>query len=152
MPSIDVQPFAQVTGLNGVAEVHDITADGAEVEADLLVPVAHQCRRPQDLSQHVERLAQSGACARLVELRPKEGKQAVAPMSPTRGGGCEVGEEGEASRLGDETAGITPRARAKAQSSEHPELDHVNPPRQRGRSSEATSDRHRARDGFTTGA
>src|SRR2546426_12700869 len=83
-----------------------------------------------------EGLPQGSARARLVELWSKERKQAVAAVSPTGASGGEVGEEGEAPGLGDETASITPAVHGKAQSSEHPELDHVNPPRRRGHSSD----------------
>ena len=129
-------------------------AERREVEAHLLVPLAHQRCGPQGLPEHVEGLAQGSACALLVELWPKNRKQTVAAVISTRSSGGEVGEEGEAPWLSDKTACITPVRGRQVHGSEQPELDHELPlsASERSYNVRPTWCRHGRRDGSITAA
>src|SRR2546426_12186567 len=65
----------------------------------------------------------------LVELRPKECQQAVTAVEAWGCRGGEVGEEGEASGLAEQSPDVAPIGAREAQPPEQAELDHARPRR-----------------------
>ncbi len=65
-------------GVGGLLELVGVGQQAAEVHAHLLAAAGHQDPRAQRLPDDVERLAQGGAGAGVVELGPEEGDEPVA--------------------------------------------------------------------------
>src|SRR3989449_1224515 len=63
----------------------------------------------------------------LVELGPEEGEKGIAAVQPSGRSGGEVGEQGDALRLGQHRLELVPVGPEEVQHSENPKLDHGDP-------------------------
>jgi len=130
--TVEVERLPWLSAIDGTGERCYVAPDPFEIQPDLLVAAAHHRVGAERAAEHVKRLAQGRACVLLIELRPEERQQSIAPTWASRCRGGEVGEEGEPTGLAEQTARLTSVCGCEAESSEQPELDHRKPSRRRG--------------------
>src|SRR5436309_3354273 len=96
------------------------------IRADGRSPVAERHDRllAQRRAQHVSRLIQRPARARLVQFGPEQREQLVTTMGATGRGGSKIDEQRRTPCLAREACYVISIRRGQAQRAENPKLDH----------------------------